>query len=53
MKTLEEVRAHLGTGEFDFSHHAFRRAVERNISEQEIREAGAGGIVIEEYPSDK
>jgi hypothetical protein len=27
--------------------------VERNISEQEIREAGAGAIVVEEYPEDK
>ncbi len=40
-------------GEFDFSQHAFRRAVERNISEQEIREAGAGAVIVEEYPEDK
>ena len=53
MKKLDEVRAHLRAGEFDFTHHAFRRAVERNISEQEIREAGAEGDAIEEYPDDK
>lgn len=40
-------------GQFEFSRHAFRRAVERNISEQEIREAGALAEVIEDYPEDK
>ena len=30
-----------------------RRAVERNISEQEIRAAGATAEVIENYPDDK
>ena len=29
------------------------RAVERNISEQEIREAGVRAEVIEDYPGDK
>ena len=53
MKTLEQVRWQLGKGEFDFSQHAFRRTVERNISEQEIREAGAEAIIVEEYPEDK
>ena len=53
MKTLAQVRRQLREGEFDFSQHAFRRAVERNISDQEIREAGAGAVIIEEYPEDK
>ncbi|MBI3915556.1 MAG: DUF4258 domain-containing protein [Betaproteobacteria bacterium] len=53
MKTLEEVRRQLGSGEFEFSRHAFRRAVERNISEQEVREAGAAAELIEDYPDDK
>jgi len=35
------------------SRHAFRRAVERNISEQEIRQAGARAELIEHYPDDK
>ena len=48
MKTLEQVRRQLMEGEFDFSHHAFRRAVERDISEREIREAGAGAVIVEE-----
>lgn len=53
MKALEEVRKQLASGEFEFSRHAFRRAVERNISEQEIREAGASAELIEDYPDDK
>jgi len=53
MKTLEEVQRQLGSGEFEFSRHAFRRAVERNISEQEIREASAAAELIEDYPDDK
>lgn len=53
MKTLEEIRNQLAAGEFEFSRHALRRAVERNIGEQEIRQAGMGASVIEEYPHDK
>lgn len=53
MKTLEQVRLELREGEFDYSQHAFRRAVERNISELEIRESGANAIIVEEYPDDK
>ena len=43
----------MASGEFEFSRHAFRRAVERNISEQEVREAGASAELIENYPDDK
>jgi hypothetical protein len=53
MKTLSQVQNELAAGQFEFSRHAFRRAVERNISEQEIREAGAKAEVIENYPQDK
>ena len=53
MKTLAQVRQELAAGEFEFSRHAFRRAVERNISEQELREAGSEAEVIEDYPDDK
>jgi len=53
MKTLTIIRRQLILGEFEFSRHAFRRAVERNISELEIREAGTQAEIIEEYPDDK
>ena len=53
MKTLLQIQQQLAAGEFEFSRHAFRRAIERNISEQEIRDAGAKAEVIENYPEDK
>ena len=53
MKSLSQVRAELRGGAFEFSYHAFRRSVERNISEAEIREAGENVVVIEQYPEDK
>ena len=53
MKTLEELRRQLSVGEFEFSRHAFKRAVERNISEIEIKQAGASAKIIEDYPDDK
>jgi Domain of unknown function (DUF4258) len=53
MKDLAQIRQQLAAGQFDFSRHAFKRAVERNISEEEINTAGAQAEVIEEYPEDK
>ena len=53
MKTLEEIRRHLASGQFEFSRHAFKRAVERNISDLEIRQAGRNATIIEDYPDDK
>ena len=49
MKTLQDIQRQVAAGEYEFSRHAFRRAVERNISEQEIREAGAQAEIVEEY----
>jgi hypothetical protein len=53
MKTLAQIQQQLGAGQFEFSRHAFRRVIERNISEQEIREGGARAEAIENYPDDK
>jgi hypothetical protein len=53
MKTLSQIQQDLAAGRFEFSRHASRRAVERNISEQEIREAGVKAQAIEDYPGDK
>lgn len=53
MKTLEVVRSQLSAGEYDLSRHALRRVVERDISEQEIRQAGQRAAIIENYPDDK
>ena len=53
MKTLDDIRRHLSAGEFEFSRHAFKRAIERNISDAEIRQAGTQARIIEDYPDDK
>ena len=53
MRTLEQIRRQLAAGEFEFSRHALRRVVERNISAAEIQEAGVAAEVIEDYPDDK
>ncbi len=53
MKSLEQVLRQLSQGEFEFTRHAFRRAVERNISESEIRQAARNGRLVEDYPDDK
>lgn len=53
MKSLEDIKRQLSLGEFEFSQHAFKRAVERNISDLEIRQAGEHANIIEDYPDDK
>jgi len=53
MITLDEIRQRLVAGTFEFSRHAFKRVVERNISERDIREAGRHASIIENYPDDK
>jgi hypothetical protein len=53
MKSPETICRQHAHGEFEFSRHAFKRAVDRNISELEIRQAGARTQIIEDYPDDK
>lgn len=53
MKALEAIRDYLKFGQFEFSLHAFKRAVERNISESEICEIAENAEIIEDYPEDK
>jgi hypothetical protein len=53
MKSLEQLRHQLNAGEFEFSRHAFKRAVERNIADDEIQEAAENAELIEDYPEDK
>ena len=50
---VADIQFRLSTGLFEFSRHAFKRVVERNITEEEIREAGATVELIENYPDDK
>lgn len=53
MKTITEICSQLQRGDFEFSRHALKRTVERNISEQEIIQIAENAIIIEEYPDDK
>lgn len=53
MKALTEIQQQLQAGEFEFTRHAFKRAIERNIPDTEIMGAGANVILIEDYPTDK
>ncbi|HWF62772.1 MAG TPA: DUF4258 domain-containing protein [Nitrospira sp.] len=53
MKSQDDIRRQLSAGEFEFSRHVFTRAIERNISDVEIQQAGAQTRIIEGYPEDK
>jgi Domain of unknown function (DUF4258) len=53
MKSLPEIKRQLEAGKFEFTRHAFKRTIERNISDREIREAAGSLEVIEDYPDDK
>jgi hypothetical protein len=53
LRTIEQVRLDLRSGNYDLSRHAFIRIGERNISELEVREAGTDARMIEDYPDDK
>jgi hypothetical protein len=50
---IEELRRKVAGELFEFSKHATDQSILRNISVAEIREAFAGGAIIEDYPDDK
>ncbi len=51
--SIEDIRFRLSSGHFELSRHAFKRVIERNITEEEICQAGTSAEVIEAYPDDK
>jgi len=53
MKSFDQICCHLSAKEFEFSRHALKRAVERNISENEIVQVAENAEMIENYPDDK
>ncbi|MFO0099710.1 MAG: DUF4258 domain-containing protein [Aphanizomenon sp.] len=53
MKSIDEIREQLQSGNFEFTRHRLKRLVERNISRSEIMETGDNAIIIEDYPDDK
>ncbi len=50
---IEEIRAKVQAGQFEFSKHAVDQSILRRISVQELREAIATSEVIEDYSEDK
>ena len=52
MKSIGEIRRCLSRREYRLSRHAAVRAIERNIGQSEIAEAGLYARVIEEYPDE-
>ena len=50
---IESIRDKIAADQFEFSQHAVDQSILRRISVQELREAIAGGEVIEDYPDDK
>ena len=51
--SLDQLRERLAGGQYRVTDHALGRVVERNISAEMIRQAGAAAQVIEDYPHDK
>ncbi len=53
MAIIDEIRAKIQTGQFEFSKHALDQSIIRRVSVQELREACENGEMIEDYPEDK
>lgn len=53
MKTIEQIKLDLQSGDFEMSIHASQRALARNISLKEMQETGENAVIIEDYPNDK
>ena len=53
MPIIDKIRQKIVKDQFEFSKHALDQSIIRRISVQEVREAIATGMVIENYPEDK
>ncbi len=53
MLMIDEIRAKIAAGLFEFSKHAVDQSLLRCVSVQELREAIETGEIIEDYPNDK
>jgi len=52
-KLLDQIRAKVMAGEFEFTRHALDQSILRRISVQEVRDAIQNAEIIEDYPDDK
>lgn len=50
---IEQIRAKIQAGQFEFSKHAVDQSILRVVNVQEMHEAVANGEIIEDYPEDK
>src|SRR5918993_455988 len=50
---IDGIREKISAGQFEFSKHAADQSILRRITVQGMREAIAGGEIIEDYPGDK
>jgi hypothetical protein len=50
---IDEIRAKIADGQFEFSKHAVDQSILRRISVVELVEAVEKGEIIEDYPDDK
>ncbi len=53
MAFIDDIRANIARGRFEFSRHAADQSILRRISVQELHEAVAAGEIIEDYPDDR
>jgi len=53
MLSIADIREMLNAGRYRLTDHAMKRVVERNLTAQFIKEAGAMAEIIEDYPDDK
>lgn len=50
---IEEIRAKVGSGNFEYTQHAADQSILRRITVDELRQMMATAEIIEEYPNDK
>ena len=50
---IEQIRAKIQVGQFEFSKHAVDQSILRQIGVRELREAIVNSEIIEDYPDDK
>jgi len=50
---IEQIRAKILAGKFEFTRHATDQSILRQITVQEIRDAVENGEIVEDYPEDK
>jgi hypothetical protein len=50
---IDQLRQKISRGQMEYSLHAVRQMVERNITPAEVAQTVLAGEVIEDYPDDK